>query len=167
VCFFKNRQDNIKFPVCFSETVKVILFTLTVYAITVKNAKPSGNFKFLVVSAPKGVWVEKSWFSERCLKLWVSVPLLGGLAVETLSLLFLLQSLFLVAILGGVWRSLFWWWFVVAFVSVGFFLLYLPLSLSIYARHALVVVFSKKESTYLGRLSLEHSKITQKKFMSC
>jgi hypothetical protein len=41
---------------------------------------------------------------------------------------------------GFVGVVLFWWWFVVAFVSVDF-LLYLALSLSIYARHALVVGF--------------------------
>jgi hypothetical protein len=56
--FFRNRQDNIKFPVCFLETVEVIVFTLTVYAVTVKKIqnrqkilKPSGNFEFPVVTA--------------------------------------------------------------------------------------------------------------------
>jgi hypothetical protein len=35
-CVFRSRQDNINFPVCFPETVEIILFTLTVYAVIVK-----------------------------------------------------------------------------------------------------------------------------------
>jgi hypothetical protein len=32
-----NRQDNINFLVCFSQTIEIMLFTLTVYAITIKK----------------------------------------------------------------------------------------------------------------------------------
>jgi hypothetical protein len=135
--------------VCFSETVKVILFTLTVYAITVKKREIVREFQVSNSVSPKGVWVEKSWFSERCLKLWVSFPSLEDSLWKPSPSFSCYKACFLwrfLVVFGGrcfdgfVGVVLFWWWFVVAFVSVDF-LLYLALSLSIYARHALVVGF--------------------------
>jgi hypothetical protein len=49
--FSRNRRDNINFPMCFPETVKVILFTLTVYVITIKKFETVREFQVSISAA--------------------------------------------------------------------------------------------------------------------
>jgi hypothetical protein len=62
---FQELQNNINFPVCFLETVKIILITLTVYAITVKKFETVREFYVSIsdhTSQAARVVIFQQWF---------------------------------------------------------------------------------------------------------